>query len=779
MRQAMTILLRAGAAVVAIAVCVGSAAAQQPARLPGTYISGQVLSGNEPIPLRRARIEVTRGTWSAEPVLTDDQGRFSIDVEGAPPYTVTATKGGYIVATTTVRQADVARPLVFRLLRGAVISGVAVNQQGAQAAGTRVVAKRLDPPLEGIPTEYSTTTDDRGEYRLAGVARGRYELAAGFVPQMVIRDGKPVQDLSRGPVVGVTVEAGDQVGGVSLTSGELASQEDVLRALLARDLLPSGITTRPPAPVPGGGVRGQVLTASRAPVIDATVRISGINSFRTVRTDARGVFSADGLSPGRYTLEITANGLSAWSYGQDGLGRAGTPINVSDRVVDGLDIVLPRYVAVSGAVVDEHGEPLQGARIQTLQVEFVTDRLVATPIGFERRTDDQGNFRLWGLPPGTYLLAATLDGVVYDARGVRNGYATTYFPGTTVVSAAVPLDLRDDATASIAFTPVVLAQVTGTAHDGDAPLVSGTARLLESPRQGSIYVTPRTAAIRSDGTFAFRNIAPGNYVVHVRGDGPGRTGLYAAQAISVGTDRIHLNLKTSYGTGLEGRLLLEGNPEHVSCLPTAATPAGLILDNCTFRSNGAFTMRALPLDESARPDAQMVLGINGNEFFATNLFGRISFALSAAPDDNWYLKSFTINGTDVSDSGFDFGSRPGNIDNAEIVLSRNGASIAGRRVDTPANTAGYFVLVFPDSSDRLPPFSRRVKFTRSASDGTFRINGLPAGEYLVAAVSRLQGTSSGGEWQNPELLVQLRSRAERVILSEGQRANVTLRMIER
>jgi hypothetical protein len=72
-----------------------------------------------------------------------------------------------------------------------------------------------------------------------------------------------------------------------------------------------------------------------------------------------------------------------------------------------------------------------------------------------------------------------------------------------------------------------------------------------------------------------------------------------------------------------------------------------------------------------------------------------------------------------------------------------------------------------------------VKFARSASDGTFRINGLPAGQYLVVAVSRLQGTSAGGEWQNPELLNQLRSRAERVILQEGQRANVVLRLIER
>ena len=779
MRQAMTILLRAGAAVVAIGLCAGSALAQQPTRLPGTYISGQVLSVNDQIPLRRARIEVTRGTWSPEPVLTDDEGRFSIDVEGAAPYSVTATKGGYVVATTTVRQEDVARPLIFRLARGAVISGVATSQKGAQSAGTRVVAKRQDPSVDGIPREYSTTTDDRGEYRLAGLARGRYELTAGFVPQIVIRDGKPVQDVSRGPLVVIAVEAGDQVGGVALTSAEATTQEDYLRVLLERDAATVIAPGRAPAPVPGGGVRGRVLTASRAPVVDAAVRVNGINSFRTVRTDAGGVFSAAGLRPGQYMLEAVANSLPAWGYGQEGLGRAGTPINVADRIVDGLDIVLPRYVAVSGAVVDEHGEPIQGARIQALQVEFVTDRLVAVPIGTERRADDQGNFRVWGLPPGTYLLAASVDGVVSDTRGVRNGYATTYFPGTTVVSAAVPLELRDDATASIAFAPVVLAQVTGTAYDGDAPLVSGTARLVENQRQGSISISPRTAAIKSDGNFVFRNVAPGEYVVHVRGDGPGRTGLFAAQAITVGTDRINLNLKTSYGTGLEGRLLFEGNPEHVSCVTSAATTASLILENCTLRSNGSFSMRALPLDESARADAQMVLGINGNEFFTTNLFGRISFALVTAPDDNWYVKSFTINGTDVADSGFDFGSRPGNIDNAEIVLSRNGASIGGRRIDTPANTAGYFVLVFPASSDRLPPFSRRVKFTRSASDGTFRINGLPAGEYLVAAVSRLQGTSSGGEWQNPELLDQLRSRAERVILSEGQRANVSLRLIER
>ena len=61
----------------------------------------------------------------------------------------------------------------------------------------------------------------------------------------------------------------------------------------------------------------------------------------------------------------------------------------------------------------------------------------------------------------------------------------------------------------------------------------------------------------------------------------------------------------------------------------------------------------------------------------------------------------------------------------------------------------------------------------------FAVGGLPAGDYFVAAVSRLQGTRDGGEWQNPDVLLQLEARAERLTLSEGQSRMVTLRLIER
>jgi hypothetical protein len=172
--------------------------------------------------------------------------------------------------------------------------------------------------------------------------------------------------------------------------------------------------------------------------------------------------------------------------------------------------------------------------------------------------------------------------------------------------------------------------------------------------------------------------------------------------------------------------------------------------------------------------------VTGSEFSTINgLFGLTSLSLQNAPADDWYLKSWTINGTDVADTGYDFGAQPRTIEGSEIVLSRNGATISGRVDGNTRSIDDYSVVVFPALRDARFPRSRRMKFSRSAIDGTFSVGGLPAGDYFVAAVSRLQGTRDGGEWQNPDVLLQLEARAERLTLSEGQSRTVTLRLIER
>jgi hypothetical protein len=271
-------------------------------------------------------------------------------------------------------------------------------------------------------------------------------------------------------------------------------------------------------------------------------------------------------------------------------------------------------------------------------------------------------------------------------------------------------------------------------------------------------------------------VPPGQYILQVRGDGPGRTGLFGTQELLVGTEPATLTMPTSYGTNVEGRILFEGDLDQ-GCTLSSQTAGLTINANCR-GGPSSFRIGSVARDDQSREPTTGVI-FAGSEFFITNLFGRTALALLSAPGDDWYLKSWTINGTDVADTGYDFRAQPHTIDGSEIVVSRNGAAISGRVSDGARPVDDYFVVAFPVSREARLPGSRRMKFARSALGGTFRVSGLPSGDYFVAAVSRIVGTRDGGEWQNPDVLMQLEARAERITLLEGQAATVSLRLIER
>jgi hypothetical protein len=68
--------------------------------------------------------------------------------------------------------------------------------------------------------------------------------------------------------------------------------------------------------------------------------------------------------------------------------------------------------------------------------------------------------------------------------------------------------------------------------------------------------------------------------------------------------------------------------------------------------------------------------------------------------------------------------------------------------------------------------SRHVKQSRTCSEGSFSIDGLPAGDYWVVAVERLEP----GDWQIPEVLDAMVPTARRVTVLEGQTVSADVRV---
>ena len=126
---------------------------------------------------------------------------------------------------------------------------------------------------------------------------------------------------------------------------------------------------------------------------------------------------------------------------------------------------------------------MANARVQVLRSQVVEGRRRLVQTGTGDETDDTGAFRLYGLAPGDYYVAATLRagaqsivanvvGNVVDALGGgdRAGYAPTYFPGTGNVSEAqrISLGAGQETSVSFALLPVRSVRISGTVEIGRA-----------------------------------------------------------------------------------------------------------------------------------------------------------------------------------------------------------------------------------------------------------------------------------------------------------------------
>lgn len=756
-----------GASLVGLALAVSTtvAAAQGPVA-GAAIVSGRVVAAESGDPVPNARVTVNPAAPDASAALTDNFGRFTLDL---PPdvRTVAISKTGYIRATA---DATPAAAVEVRLRRGSVISGRIADEFGDPVVYALVGAEPASGPAAS-PRSAGAVTNDRGEYRLSGLPAGDYLVSLQPAMNVVLTAGQPPPP----PPSRLYYP-----GGVSRENAEPVHVDGGAEAV-DTDLAVPG--QPPPFPVPGpdlarsdpldtGSISGRIVSTDGRALAHAWVFLmvpGDVRRNRSVRADDGGRYLFSGLAGGRMFVAASKPGYAGIETGDQistGPGNNPTsqrPVTLkADERREEFDVTLARRGTVSGQILDEFGDPIEGARVQLLHVRYEGGRRRLVPAGSAAPTNDLGRYRAFNIMPGQYIVSVTAG----DAGSAQlPGYARTYYPNATTPSAAqfvaVALSQEVDGI-DIALARGRTFTISGTVFDAAGqPTTGGSLQLLPSVRSGAITSVPVGARLGPNGGFAFPGVAPGQYVIRAdRGRrNPSTEGEFGTLAVTVADrDVKNLVVQTSAGSTIRGRVVFER-------VNDTKPPA-----------SSSIEITPVPVDPDRAPQSPASAEPGDDWTFAmTGVNGPRRLDVVKTPGD-WALREIRVRGVDATNRPMMFGRPEQSLDDVEVLLTDRVAALTGTVMDGHATPApGAHVIVFSTDRDRWYPASRYVRIAKGGDGATFSVVPLPPDSYYVIALKKIPSDGDDA-WRDPEYLMTLITDAISVSVADGESRSVTLRL---
>lgn len=509
---------------------------------------------------------------------TDSLGRFRLD--GLRPkerLTARVLASGFALLESPMPPLapEPATPVRLALQRGRTVVGTIVDAAGSPIQGAEVLAYPLDPAaqpeslLRAKAREMRGATGRDGTFSLPAVGAGQIDLAlraAGAGPKWLrgvdVPPGQTPLDLGRivlgpeSPLRGSVIdEAGSPVSGAKVTAvplvslprpGDFAASppatltdeagqfalrglEEGVKVLLRGEqagFLPATLEVAlavDPAPVlltlkPAAALRGSVVDEEAKPVEGARVVLvtqaaRGDRPLATSASDRTGAFTFAAVPPGSHRLAVQAAGYLAWSQ----------PLTVdSGSPPEPVEVRLKRGAVLSGRVLSERGQPVEGAEV-SLSSEGEPAVGLTAP---QTISDAEGSYRLEGLPAGPQRVQVVHPDYLLERRQVQLEETETTRDFTLRSGAALAGRVVDDRN-----EPVAGAMVSVVAE--------------ENP----VGIDPRWTD--AEGRFRVTGLAPARYsvLVELAGYSPAeRTG------VEVGGRASDLLIRLDRGATLFGQI---------------------------------------------------------------------------------------------------------------------------------------------------------------------------------------------------------------------------------
>jgi hypothetical protein len=414
-----------------------------------------------------------------------------------------------------------------------------------------------------------------------------------------------------------------------------------------------------------------------------------------------------------------------------------------------VDIAMVIALGIEGRILSPWEEGMANVPLVAMRPDG--SRATDNPV----YSDDLGNYRLFGLAPGRYRVCAAPARQVQDDEATALPFVKTCYPSATSESAAadVTLTSSDVNGIDVRMQRTGGRTVTGTVVDA-AGMPANGAMVWASPVE---EINRLGSATVRDGAFSIAGLLPGAYMLRasVGGQWPGEANP-ASREREMGFLDVDLSAVDATGVALalskavkvRGRVLFDGGP------PSPSQVSRLLV-----RASPLFSLFFDPASAPVRDDATFELP----EIFPLPVVASVQ-----GLPDGWAVKSVRVSGRDVTYT-------PANLTAAGNLIDVTITNRLARPVVRVKDAAGQpitaaRVLALPASA-KTGGIGLGAIDGRPSPDGDIKLGPLPAGEYLLVALSV---DESNLVFFDRSRLAALAQIATMVTLKEGESPRIDL-----
>ena len=505
-------------------------------------IKGRIVSTDgQPLTNVNVMAQSLTGTPATKPTRPDADGRFAFDELAPGAYIIIATAPGYIDQSMSIGDPSawprhlIGSNVKINMIRGGVITGQVANAKGESIVGIPVHATITNVPGSSVLSFVSgggvAETDDRGSYRIYGLLPGQYTVNAGgngafgqFMPSGFDRDVPTYYPSStRDTAVPVSVRSGDETTGIDIkykgAEGHSIS----------------------------GVVLGDIAAGAQVGAVTIILAHAGSGSVLALdlagAADAQRAFSFDGVADGEYDV------FSSYLTRQTDNALMGAKrVTVRGTDVTGVELRLVVLSSLAGTITLDPIKPedkcdKRGSQVIETILRVPPDdpkkaanqplRAMYSGLG---ELNEKGEFVLRNIQADRYRLDIKLPSESWYVRAINLPAATRAQPAATTPPAQ-PAAVVPNSTAwqgivtiksgeNLSGASIVVGQDAAGLRGRIAP--EGTA-IREGTRVHLVPVEREQANdvlrysetfVKSDGSFAFTNLAPGRYFILSRVEAP-------------------------------------------------------------------------------------------------------------------------------------------------------------------------------------------------------------------------------------------------------------------